>query len=505
MSNNGDVRRLSGNLPLPYDVSAPPSHRVFPTHPSWYPVQRQQPGPPYPEHPLATPPAPPTAYPYYDRFAPEEPLAPPFREGVTPEYNPKFWRTDREYPPPIPSPERYRPPPAEPWPRPPTWQEPEPVPWPDRREPVRDPYTPPQWNRPGREAPATRMFEPSATWKQIHSGPPPYPDRYVCAFLTSLPYLTQKRSVPPPRERPAERFGAPPVRDFRDRPVDRPRAREVFSPPQAAGERFPPFSPPAPPGSAARNRFPFVNPRSDNYRPPLPEPDWAPEDDDLYADRGEGSSRDPPPPFSARAKSQDLIDRRRMSRDNVERSVSPVPPRSAQHSSPGYGATAASVPKRESPELPHLVPLPHKPQTSEPVRIPLGPEPATSSLPPKPVSRSPSHSSTTSSSKPPYASFQLPQRGPPKVQQFQAPYGSFGTVNRPPVFSQAMSPVVQKSPAAQVSTGVDSSASAPRDQNPSSMKTVVTTPQAQPQSTTANSVGQSAQPSQAMNSWNKGQ
>lgn len=188
MSANGDARRLSGNPPLPYDVSTPPSHRVFPTHSSWYPMQRQQPGP-YPEHPLTTPPGPPPAYPYYDRFGPEEPPAPPFREGFASEYNPKYWRTDREYPPNTPSPERYRPTPAEGWPRPPAWQEPEPVAWPDRS--ARDAFNP-LWTRPTRETPSTRMFEPSATWKQIHKGPPSFSDRYGVLLMLCASILTTK-------------------------------------------------------------------------------------------------------------------------------------------------------------------------------------------------------------------------------------------------------------------------------------------------------------------------
>lgn len=183
MSNKGEGRRLSGNIPLAYDVSAPPCHRIVSTHPSRYPTQRQQPGP-YSEHSLPTPPVPPAVYPpYYDRFAPEEPTPSPYHEGYTQEYNPKYWRTDREYLPRTPSPERFRPAQTEAWPRPPAWQESEPVAWPDRREPVREPYNT-QWDRPARETPTTRMFEPSATWKQTHTGPLPYPERY--AFLMQL-------------------------------------------------------------------------------------------------------------------------------------------------------------------------------------------------------------------------------------------------------------------------------------------------------------------------------
>lgn len=307
-----------------------------------------------------------------------------------------------------------------------------------------------------------------------------------------------------------ERFAGLPVRDFRDRPVDRPWPREVYSPSQPGGERFPPFSPPAPPGSAPRNRFPYGNPHSDNYRPPHPEPEWAPEDDDLYADRGEGSSRDPPPPFSARSASQDRVDRRLMSRDNVERSVSPVSPRPVQNPSPGNGAAGTSMPKRESPELPHLVPLPPKPPHSEPVRIPLGPEP-TPLLPAKPVSRSPSHSShssTASSSHPPHVSYQPPLRGSlPKAQQKQAHPGPSVLDSRPPARSQTGSPELLISPVAQGSAAVDNSGSARRDQPPAARATVIT-PQAQlPREAPQPSVNPGSQPApttQLKNAWNKG-
>ncbi|KAI0828704.1 hypothetical protein BC628DRAFT_89806 [Trametes gibbosa] len=255
MSNKGEGRRLSGNIPLAYD--------------------RQQPGP-YSEHSLPTPPVPPAVYPpYYDRFAPEEPTPSPYHEGYTQEYNPKYWRTD-------------------------PWQESEPVAWPDRREPVREPYNT-QWDRPARETPTTRMFEPSATWKQTHTGPLPYPE-----------------SISQPRERPAERFPEPPLREYRERQLERSRPHDVYSPSQPAPERFRPYTSPMAPASVARNRIPYVTPRSDNNRPPHLEPEWAPEDDDLYADRGEARSKEPLNVFSARSGSQGRVDRRFHSRDSVE-------------------------------------------------------------------------------------------------------------------------------------------------------------------------------------------
>ncbi|KAI0355922.1 hypothetical protein OH77DRAFT_1424192 [Trametes cingulata] len=481
MSNMGDGRRLSGNLPLTYD--------------------RQQPAP-YTDPPLPIPPAPSAAYPYYDRFAPEEPPAPPpFREGYTNEYDPHYWRTDREYfPPPAPSPERYRPPKVEPWPRPAAWQEPEPAPWPER-PPARDPYGPgPQWNRPPpppppppRETPPTRTFEPSATWKQSHSGPPPYPE-----------------SFGPPRERPVERFPEPPMRDFRERPGEPPRPREAFSPPQPARERHRPYSSPVPPAppSAVRNRFPHVGPRPDNHRPTFPEPDWAPEDDDLYADRAEGGSRDPPPVFSARSGSQDRGVRRFRGRDSTQRSVSPVSPRPAQQSSPGYTATAASIPKRESPELPHLQPLPPKPYSSTPVRIPLGPD-EHPSLPRKPSSGSPSHSSTASPSQLPHLSG-LPQskNGLPPKPPAQTQPSSSAPPAQPISRSQTKSPALQITSVAQVSPGLDSLASTPCDERPPRAMSAAGPAQPQPQHAAIQpkpaASGSSERPAQARNGWNNG-
>ncbi|KAI0370587.1 hypothetical protein BV20DRAFT_1113096 [Pilatotrama ljubarskyi] len=499
MSSMGDGRRLSGNLPLTYDVSAPPSHRDFPAHSSWYPMQRQQPAP-YTEPPLPIPPAPPTAYPYYDRFAPEEPPAPPsFREGYTNEYDPHYWRTDREYFPPAPSPERYRTTKVEPWPRPASWQEPEPAPWPER-PPVRDPYGP-QWNRPAppppppppREAPATRTFEPSATWKQSHTGPAPYPE-----------------SFGPPRERPVERFPEPPIRDFRERPVEPQRPREVFSPPQPARERYRPYSPPPPlaPPSAARNRFPYVGPRPDNHRPAFSEPEWAPEDDDLYADRADGSSREPPPMFSARSGSKDRGKRRFRGRESTQRSVSPVSPRPAQRSSTGYTATAASIPKRESPELPHLQPLPPKPYTSQPLCIPLGLDEHPSS-PRKPGSLSPSQSSTASPSQLPHVSGLsdskngLPPKPPPQTHS-----SSSAPSPHPVSRSQTKSPALQITSVAQVSPGADSMASTPCDERAPGPRSTAAPSQSLSQSAALQQKpavsGLSERPAQASNGWKNG-
>ncbi|KAH9899173.1 hypothetical protein C8Q73DRAFT_309271 [Cubamyces lactineus] len=445
MSNLGEARRLSGNPTLTYDVSAPPSHPVFPTHTSWYHAQRQQ---PYSEHRLATPPAPTAGYPYYDRYPPEEPPAPTFREGYATEFGPNYWRPERDFFPTTPSPERFRPPQVEAWPRPASWQEPEPPAWPERREVAREPYTP-QWNRPARDVPATRMFEPSDNWKQSHVGPMPYPE-----------------SVPPVRERPAERYPELPPREFRERPAERPRPREVYSPPQPTGERYRPYSPPS--SSAARNRFPYPNARSDSHRPPLPEVDWAPEDDDLYADRNEGINREPTVAYPVLPASQDRVDRRFRPKDSVERSVSPISPRPTQHPSPGYMSGVASMPKRESPELPHLEALPPKPYSSQPVRIPTTVEQQHPNLPRKPVSRSPSHSSTASSSYLPHVSAQPPQRSglPPKPQpQFQPQSRPSQIPSQVPLRAQTKSPALQISPVTGVSPGVDSLASTPQEEH----------------------------------------
>ncbi|CDO70984.1 hypothetical protein BN946_scf184830.g16 [Trametes cinnabarina] len=195
---------------------------------------------------------------------------------------------------------------------------------------------------------------------------------------------------------------------------------------------------------------------------------WAPEDDDLYADRPEGPSRDfPSPALSVGPASQDREDRRFHLRGSVERSVSPVSSRAAQHSSPGYMPSAPPVAKRESPELPHLEALPPKPYLSQPVRIPLGSE-RHPSLPPKPVSRSPSHSSTASSTHLPHAATQPHSRGglPPKPQ-FQAQSRTAPVPSRVSSRAQTKSPVLQISSVPLASTALDSFASTPNEEKPS--------------------------------------
>ncbi|KAI0327576.1 hypothetical protein GY45DRAFT_1308488 [Cubamyces sp. BRFM 1775] len=333
------------------------------------------------------------------------------------------------------------------------------------------------------------MFEPSDNWKQHHVGPAPYPE-----------------SVPPVRERPAERYPEPPARDFRERPVDRPRPREVYSPSQPTGERFRPHSPPS--SSTARNRFPYPNARPDNHRPPLPEADWAPEDDDLYADRAEGISREPPVGYPAPPASQDRVDRRFRPRGSIERSVSPVSPRPTQHPSPGYMPGLASMPKRESPELPHLEALPPKPYPSQPVRIPTASEQQHPTLPRKPVSRSPSHSSTASSSHLPHVSAQPVQRSglPPKPQPLFQPQSRPSQIpSQVPLRAQTKSPALQISPVARVSPGFDSLASTPQEEHAPAARSISTASHLQPHHEASQKAQSTSDPSsQPVTQTNKG-
>ncbi|PIL23249.1 transcription factor [Ganoderma sinense ZZ0214-1] len=117
----------------------------------------------------------------------------------------------------------------------------------------------------------------------------------------------------------------------------------------------------------------------------------------------------------------------------------------------GFGP-GSFAPKRESPELPHLEVFPRKPiMISEANRIPL---PATL-LPPKPRSRSPSHSSNASP-------VIVPQIQPPQVQppQVQSPVG---LPPKPPSQIEARQPISiplptnqgSKPPVPQVTPAVD--------------------------------------------------
>lgn len=401
MANKNNQRRASGNMPLPYDVSTRPSTRVFPTHSSWYPKQRQQ----FTEHIM---PGPTVPYNFYDRFGPEEPPVPPppppatgFREGFPNEFGPvpNFWiPSERDFFPGTASPERFRPPQPDGWQGPPAWKEPDvpPVPRPPRRG--REGRTP-KWKRPPPDTTATRMFEPSDNWKQTHGEPP--------------------------------------------------QGRDHYSPSQPVTERYRPYSPPV---NAPRNRFPLNNTRSDSYRQTFNDTDqWSPDENEPY----ESIARDHRASVaSAHSTTPDLVDRRVRGFEADERSVTPVSPHSAQHSSPGYGSTVPA-PKRESPELPHL--LPHlealSPKSGPPVSVP----PAY-----KPHSRSPSYSSTSSSVNLPHiqAQQQFPKNGLPAKPQFQLPPRSQGS-------GGSLSSSLQASPMARASPELDIS-SISRDETPKS-------------------------------------
>ena len=234
MLNKGAQRRASGNMPLPFDVSTHHSPRVFPTHPSWHPMQRQQ---PFVDH---TTPGPSAPFPYYDRYGPEDPQPPPvptpaFREGYSNDYDPAFWRPEPEFiPEPTQSPDRFRPPPPQPdtWQGPPAWKGSGSGPWPSRKKGRGGFKHPPRKapsNAPPPEAASTRMFEPSDNWKQTHGE------------------LDRARPYSP--SQPAERLS-------------------LYSPPSTGN----------------RNSFPPTNPRPDFYRPPPNDTEhWTPDESDPYS------------------------------------------------------------------------------------------------------------------------------------------------------------------------------------------------------------------------------
>ena len=332
MSNKGPRRRGGmGRNSQGFNVSASFSPSLFPTYPSWNMMQRQQQQQQqqaFPDMPNAAPPVP---FSFYDRFSQEALPAAGFREGFTGEFgsSPTFWSPDTTTlftgPP---NADRFRPNQGDSsWPRPAAWKDSE-APWPDRPEPFPLPRTP-QWTR---NAPqATRMFEPSDNWKQTHG--------------------------------------------------ERPRGRDHYSPsqPVAESQRYRPYSP-------TRNRlYPPLNPRSDSYRP-VYDDDWQPDDTDPYDSTSRGSRGNR---YHSRSPTPDRKDRHYRGRGS-ERSVSPASSRSRERSSSPYGPPPPPppIPKRESPELPHLESLPG--DSSQGIPIPLS---ATSPVPP----RSPSDSSSVNS------------------------------------------------------------------------------------------------------------
>ncbi|KAM5533796.1 hypothetical protein V8D89_012571 [Ganoderma adspersum] len=361
-------------------------------------MQRQQ--PPFNEHP---PPGPSAPFGYYDRYGPpEEPIAPAFRDGFSNEYNPNFWKPEPDFFPTPPPNAPFPVPPGDNWQRPPGWRDPEPPAWngPEGREPPPLPLPPrgpqfppmPKWNRRGGgpRHPPNRLFEPSDNWKQTHGEP------------------------------------------NRGRLTDNSSQRSV--------ERYRPYTPPNSNPNMMRGRFghkngprhSFHGPQSRQFHPPPPQPfqpqpqpqplpheedqHWGP-DEDLYGDSGARDHRSTSFPNNSTSPN-------RPGRSD-ERSVSPASPRSAKHSSPSFGPRSFA-PKRESPELPHLeVFPPRKPIViSEANRIPI----PTSFLPPKPRSRSPSHSSNASS-------VTVPQVQPPQVQS------PVGLPAKPPSQAESRQPI----------------------------------------------------------------
>ena len=411
MANKQNQRRPSGNIPLPYDVSAPLPPRVFPAHPSRYPMQRQQP-PPFGE---PGPAGPPTPFGYYDRYGPpEEPIAPAFREGYANEYNPNFWKPEPDFfpnaTPNAPFADRIPPPQGDGWQRPPGWREPEPPVWPgpEGREPplpvIRPPFPPPLNNRRGGgpRPPPNRMFEPSDNWKQTHG--------------------------------------------------ERDRVRFPYNSSPFAVERYRPYTPPGPNPNMGRNAFRYKNgprrsfhgqpsrPFHDSQPPPFQQPlpyedNWGP-DEDFYGDNG---------PHRSASFSNTSTSPERMGRMD-DRSTSPASPRSASHSSPSF-ASESFAPKRESPELPHLEALPPRQPIAEPIRIPL----PVNVLPPKPQSRSSSHSVPNSPAS-------APQPQPhPQVQSALGlpPKPSSQVQSRQPISIPIPGPSSAQSPAPQAAPVAD--------------------------------------------------
>nr|VWO95324.1 Foldase protein PrsA 2 (EC [Ganoderma boninense] len=364
-------------------------------------MQRQQ--PPFNEHP---PPGPSAPFGYYDRYGPpEEPIAPAFRDGFANEYNPNFWKPEPDFfptpPPNVPFPV----PPADNWQRPPGWRDPEPPAWngPEPRDPPPLPLPPrgpqfppvPKWNRRGGgpRHPPNRLFEPSDNWKQTHGEP----NRGSPTYNSSQHPSERFRPYTPPNSNPnmmRNRFG------------NKHGPRHSFHGPQRQ------FHPPQP------------QPQPQQFQSqPLPyeeEQHWGP-DEDLYGDSGPRDHRSTS--FPNNSTSPDRPGR------SDERSVSPASPRSAKHSSPGFGP-GSFAPKRESPELPHLEVFPRKPMViSEANRIPI-PAPL---LPPKPPPRSPSRSSNASSVIPPQA-----QPPPVPPTQVQSPVG---LPPKPPSQAESRQPI----------------------------------------------------------------
>ncbi|OBZ67717.1 hypothetical protein A0H81_12347 [Grifola frondosa] len=200
-----------------------------------------------PELKRSVSPGPSSGYNYYDRYVPSR-SPPVYRDGYTNNFGADLWRPERAYYGRSPSPERYRDTPTENWDGPLAWKDVDQSGWSDRREPRIDSYGQ-LVDRNQRDTMATRMFEPSDTWKQSHTEPNPFDDG-------------------PSRERANDRFPEPLIRDFRDRSVDRPRVRDHYSPPHFSGDRYRPYSPGP---NVAQPGDPLGPLRSPSYHPPSPE------------------------------------------------------------------------------------------------------------------------------------------------------------------------------------------------------------------------------------------
>lgn len=174
LSSHNDSRRTSGPLSSGYDVSIrPQSHTILPpTHSSLWFSTFQRPLNPPPRRRSPSP-GPSRRYNPYDSYIPPR-SAPAYRDDYPNVYRPNIYRPDQSsiYYSRTPSPDRYVPPRSleiDTWDRS-TWQAPiRPPVWPERKPAPPSPTSSVSRDRTRRDSMlATRMFEPSDTWKQTH-------------------------------------------------------------------------------------------------------------------------------------------------------------------------------------------------------------------------------------------------------------------------------------------------------------------------------------------------
>ncbi|CCM04396.1 uncharacterized protein FIBRA_06572 [Fibroporia radiculosa] len=275
MFSQNDPQTGSSEIPMFYD--RPPEHRL---------------SPPLPGYPSL-------ARPIHD--------VPAQLPGYLTDFGQNFW-PDRPYydgPPPIrqvypEGPQIGR------WDRPGPWSPPQPLAWSEGRETADPPYDP---TCPAKDHTFNISGEPPAQISRFRTPQRPMPDHY------SPPHnhYSPRDHWSPPRSHYS------PTRNHYSPPPDcHAPLRDHYSPPHFAGDRYRP-------PQHALPRYPYLNPRSDSYRPQYDDDasSWSPYGDDSHTNRYEGRLNDdlytshpprsPSPPRRGRRRARTRIRERSLS------------------------------------------------------------------------------------------------------------------------------------------------------------------------------------------------